>query len=82
MLGDLASDGTIQSIKNASLSLDAETEVIRWDVTICIKRDFILKSIRASPRPSKTQGVPPSNCMVLRALANAIDVGQVQGVWR
>ena len=59
MLGDLASDGTIQSIKNASLSLDAEGEEVRWDVTVCIKLDFIVKSIRDSPRPSKTQGVPP-----------------------
>ena len=59
MLGDLASDGTSQSIKNASLSLDAEGDEVRWDVTICIKLDFIVKSIRDSPRPSKTQGVPP-----------------------
>ena len=60
MLGDSASDGTIQSIKNASLSLDAEGDEVRWDVTVCIKLDFIVKSIRDSPRPSKTQGVPPS----------------------
>ena len=60
VLGDLASDGTIQSIKNASLSLDAEDEEVRWDVTVCIKLDFIVKSIRDSPRPSKTQGVPPN----------------------
>ena len=59
MLGDLGSDGTIRSIKNASLSLDAEDEEVRWDVTVCIKLDFIVKSIRDSPRPSKTQGVPP-----------------------
>ena len=59
MLGDSASEGTIQSIKKASLSLDAEGEEVRWDVTVCIKFDFILKSIRDSPRPSKTQGVPP-----------------------
>ena len=59
MLGDLASDGTIQSIKHASLSLDAEGEEVCWDVTICIKLDCIVKSIRDSPRPSKTQGVPP-----------------------
>ena len=60
MLGDLASDGTIQSIKHASLSLDAEGEEVCWDVTICIKLDCIVKSIRDSPRPSKTQGVPPN----------------------
>ena len=59
MLGDLASDGTFQPIKNASLSLYAEDEEVRWDVTVCIKLDFIVKSIRDSPRPSKTQGVPP-----------------------
>ena len=59
MLGDLASDGTVQSIKNASLSLDAEGEEGRWEVTVCIKLSFIVKSIRDSPRPSKTQGVPP-----------------------
>ena len=58
VLGDLASDGAIQSIKNASLSLDAEGEEVRWDVTVCIKLDFIVKSIRDSPRPPKTQGVP------------------------
>ena len=59
MLGDLASDGTIQSIKNASLSLDVEGDEVRWDVTVCIKLDFIVKSIRDSPRPWQTQGVPP-----------------------
>ena len=59
VLGDLAYDGTIQSIKNASLSLDAEGEEVRWNVTVRIKLDIILKSIRDSPRPSKTQGVPP-----------------------
>ena len=59
MLGDLASDGTVQSIKNASLRLEAEGEEGRWDVTVCIKLDILVKSIRDSPRPSKTQGVPP-----------------------
>ena len=59
MLGDLASDGTLQSIKNASLRLDAKGDEVRWNVTVCIKLDFIVKSIRDSPRPSKTQGVPP-----------------------
>ena len=59
VLGDLASDGTVQSIKNASLSLEAEGEEGRWEVTVCIKLSFIVKSIRDSPRPSKTQGVPP-----------------------
>ena len=64
MLGDLASDGTIQSIENASLSLHAEGEEVRWDATICIKLDFIVKSIRDSPRPSKTQGVPPATLIL------------------
>jgi hypothetical protein len=59
VLSDLASDGTNRSIKNASLSLDTEGEEVRWDVTVCIKLDFIVKSVRDSPRPSKTQGVPP-----------------------
>ena len=59
MRGDLGYDGTIRSIKNASLSLDAEDEEVRWDVNVCIKIDFIVKSIRDSPRPSKTQSVPP-----------------------
>ena len=59
VLVDLASDGTSQSIKHVSLSLDAGGEEVRWDVTVCIKLDFIVKSIRDSPRPSKTQGVPP-----------------------
>ena len=61
MLSDLASGGTIQSIKYASLSLDAEGEEVRWDVTVYIKLDLIVKTIRDSPRPSKTQGVPPQN---------------------
>ena len=60
MLGDLASDGTVQSIKNASLSLDAKGEDARWDVTTCTKLDFTVKSIRDLPRSSKTQGVPPA----------------------
>ena len=34
VLGDLASDVTVQSIKNASLSLDAEGEEGRWEVTV------------------------------------------------
>ena len=48
-----------QSLRYVSLSLDAEGEEVRWQVTICIKLDFIVKSIRDSPRPSQTQGVPP-----------------------
>ena len=70
MLGDLASDvGTIQSIKNASLSLEAEE--VRWDVTVCIKLDFIVKSIRDSPRPSKTQGVPPNAVNLISRLSGS-----------
>ena len=80
MLGDLASDGTIQLIKNASLSLDAEGEEVRWDVTVRIELDFIAKSIRDSPRPSKTQGVPPSArrlraCHRWHALTLLIELG-------
>ena len=59
MQGNLASDGTIQSVKNTSLRLDAQDEEVRWDVPVCSKLDIIVKSIRDSPRPSKTQGVPP-----------------------
>ena len=60
MLSDLASDGTIPSIKYASLSLDAEGEEVRWDATVYIKLDFIVKSIGDSPRPSQSpQSVPP-----------------------